>query len=394
MAVGGGTARQRAYDEPMPRVGQRSRVFVFLLGLGALMASGCAKSVPTKAKLARVTPKEMVVEVATEPGMRASVRSSRATATANAQGIALVSVPRASWPSMGSVTVDVEGSSFGRRRFGRAALPFDFDGRKLTHIPDTDAPLWAAIVEAGRSYTNEPKKTATLRMGADHVAYWDPATPLHLVIATPAGAGLELGSKPAVRASPTGLTPVEVTTADLAPFALTSSLVAEPSSVDVELPARVSAGGADAVVPLRISVDTVRTAGTWLAPHLQAVARGETFGSRQPRAQGILLLTSWGVEHVVHLGAGATAGEVRFVALETKRRHHEGPHGELCAQHSYEDVTVTVYEAATGKKVASKAFAAEAASCPVLINLRQHDVYRPTPETISAWLTAAMPSWK
>lgn len=365
---------------------------MFLL-FAALVASGCAKSVPTSAKLAKVTPKEMTIEVKTAPGMRAGVRSAgSASFTANADGVALVSVPRSSWPSMGSVTVDVEGSSLGQRRYGHASLWSDFDARNLKRVPDTDAPVWAAIVEAGRSYTNEPKKTATLRLDGE-AAYWDPTTPLHLVLATPAGAALELGPKPMV-ATATGITPVELTTGDLAPFVLTSSLVVEGKSVDVALPVRVAAGGADRVIPLRFGVDAVHGTGTWLASHLQAVSRGRPFGAPRPRAQGVLLLTSWGVEHVIHVGAGETTGDVRYVALETKRRHHEGPHGELCAQHSYEDVDVTVYEAATGKKVATKRFTPEAADCPAVIFVNRHDVYRPTPQTITTWLAAAMPSWR
>lgn len=375
----------------MPRVGSSPRAVSLLFA--ALVTSGCAKSVPTTAKLAKVTPKEMLIEVNTAPGMRAAVRSPRsASSTADARGIALVSVPRSSWPNMGSVTVDVEGSSLGRRRYGHASLWSDFDARNLTRLPDTDAPVWAAIVEAGRSYTNEPKKTATLRLG-DEAAYWDPTTPLRLVLATPANAALELGPKPTV-ACATGITPLEVTTGDLAPFVLTSSLVADGKSVEVALPLRVSAAGADRVIPLRFTVDAIHGTGTWLASPLQAVSRGQPFGSPRPRALGVLLLTSWGVEHVIHVGAGETTGDVRYVALETKRRHHEGPHGELCAQHSYEDVDVTVYEAATGRKVAAKRFAAEAADCPTLIFTNRHDVYRPTPQTITTWLTSAMPSWK
>lgn len=373
-----------------------------LVVAGALAATGCAKSVPTSAKIVGLSSNELTVEVKTGPGMRAALnrveRESEA-ALADEAGVARVVIPRATWTKLGSsIHIDARAESLVGRRFGFTSVDLPVPASCLPRIPEAPGPVWVGLLDAGESYTNSPSTTASVALTdgpeVECGGYWDPEKPLKAVLTAPSGARLELGDGAPVDASSTGLTTVPLSPAALTPYVRTGSLTEDAKHAEVAIPTKVTKDGASKVEPLWLKIRPVHGKPTWMAKPLEAVARGEPFGAKGARVPGVAYLTGWGTDHVLYLGPEGSLGQARWVALEKRTRHHEGPNGELCAQHSYEDVEVTVYEASSGKTVASKRFKAEGVECPIVIHTNRHDTYRPTPATISAWLKTAMGTWK
>lgn len=368
--------------------------------VAAALTVGCRGSgrrVDLTATVVGVTFEAVTVEVKAEPGMNvgASIALRKGEGTpVGPDGVGRVTLPRARWGGYDGSDIEVSAcaSGFPKGRYGSTKAKLPVPIKSLTLI---GADGFGVLALGGGSRAEAIQLTArgTQSVTGAPPSYWQPKeAKLPVTLAVPAGSRVKLAGVSA-EASPTGLTTIEVDSAEvpqhvtlesLGDGATGSAIAAPVLALSLEL---TSAKGA----PVRREL-TWQLGGSpaWLVARLDAVPGGAKLTS-VPVVDALVLRRTSG--RVGHLGAGGTVGQARWVALETSTSRD----GEVCPYSSfsyrirYEDITVHVHDARTGKEVATKAFPSPKASC--LIVASHGDAvraYHVKDETIAAWLERGM----
>jgi len=344
------------------------KLIVFLLAAAAL--AGCKpKPILVKGELVEVTPAAVVVRVTSEPGVKVElsnhVREGGGTLVPPS-GTVDLSLPRASFRGYYGSKIDVAAGKPGFRkdRWGTSEVTLPVPIESLLWLPE--APLGAAILRGKRELGGKPLPIALARarqVGGKEppVVYWGPSdATLPLVVGGPKGATLTIGSASVV-VPKTGLADLDVPSAEIARNLAMDSL-APTKGLVTSLPLVVEKDGARAASEevLRVGSPGLRDRA-WIAEAVDRMVRAPEASSAPVEA--VLWRQTDG--EVVHLGAPGKLKDARFVALETAT-YRDGP---KCAYTSfsykirYEDVTLRVHDAQTGKELRSAVLPSPRAEC-------------------------------
>jgi hypothetical protein len=363
------------------------RLRTVLLVTTTLLAVGCRRytAVKIEGKLAEIRPDGVVVEVTAKPGMRVAVGTYLREGTGElvpASGTVRVTLPRAVWKHYdgSGVQIVAEKKSLLGREGGHTDVPIGVSVKALPRIPEDEDP-WFAVIGTGA----DSREALMVKVGDEpSLTGWLPLTggPMELVVATPADAEVAIGDT-TLDVDETGLTHVKIPSSEIFLGIETKTLGKTPRA---RLVARTTRDKETTEHPILVTLDDRR----FLAPlrkRLVAVETGEKVPARFGKETETTLLVSYDAGVTV-VGAEGLVGQARWIAIE----HETKREGESCRYQtfthtiSYEDVELRVFEARTGKKVATGTFETPSTSCPVVSSSDERLVWRPKPEDVRAWV--------
>ncbi len=371
-----------------------------------VLLSGCSKeTLSVSVEIHELTPTELTLQVKTAPGVRVARSHGELEKglVTGADGIARVPVPRSDWKHLQTTSLDVyaNGDQLGRKRYGQGTVAFPFNVQKLAQIPE-GAPLHFAYL-AGVELKWREKETVTIvdpaeakgavkkaKSAFDRSTFWMPKEKAFTFwFAAPPGATVAIGGT--VFNAGNGLAKADIPSDDLALFADMSTV--REKVVLLSIPVDVSKDAQTKSHTLTFHTESHHGEPWWLAGRLDAVEQGRTFPSG---TTVVALLHRTASDEVIHLGAKGRAREARWISIEHGTKRKEDSRKRPCPLHSYEDIAVTVLEAQSGKKLASRSFTAPDVRCQgVLVSRAGKSVYGPEEKTITTWLEAGMAKeWK
>lgn len=333
-------------------------------------------------ELVAVRPDGIEVEIRTKPGLRVGLGTLHGVdgVLVPPSGKVRFTVPRAQWKGYDGNRLQLAGErrSIWREEYAHADLVLGPLLRSLDRIPEGQDP-WFAVVAGGGTYATdslgvETEGEAKLRSDPD------PKGRYSMVIATPGDATLEIGGA-RYEVEATGLTTVSLPLPALL-------LGLDARSLTTETPrTRVP-------VVVRRGDDTTHTSltlgfvGHGLDDALRKVLLAVETGQGLAAKGAVKPLTVFvPYDSPVRAIGDGSVGEARFVAVEheTVRKGGSCAYTSFFLSRSFEDVEVRLYDARTGKKVASKVFAAPYAECPEVASSKDRLVWRPKLETTMEW---------
>ena len=377
-----------------------------LLAAGLVLLSGCSKeTLSVNVEIHELTPTELTLQVKTAPGVRVarSYGELGKGLVTGADGIARVPVPRSAWKHLQTTSLEVHanGDGIGRKRYGQGAVRVPFNVQKLVQIPE-GGPLHFAFLAGVELHWRE-KETVTFvdptearsapkkaKSAFDRATFWMPKEKaFSFWFAAPPGATVTIGGTELSAGN--GLAKADIPSDHLALFADMATL--REKLVVLSIPVDVSKDAQTKSHTMTLHAESPRGESWWLAARLDAVEQGRTFPAGTTVAA---LLHRRASDEILHFGAKGRAREARWISIEHGTKRNEDSSKRPCPLHGYEDVAVTVLEAQSGKKLASKRFTAPDVRCEgVFVSGARKLVYGPREESITTWLEAGMAKeWK
>jgi hypothetical protein len=363
------------------------RVRTLLLVSTALLAAGCRRytSVKVEGKLAEIRPDGVVVEVTAKPGMRVAIGTYLREGTGElvpASGTVRVTLPRAVWKHYDGSAVQIvaEKKSLLGREGGHTDVPIGVSIKALPRIAEDEDP-WFAVVGVG-AYA---RQALMVKLGDEPpLTAWLPLAggPMELVVASPADAEVEIGGT-TVEVDETGIAHVKIPSSEILLGIDTKSLGKTPKA---RLVAKTTRGKETAEHELVLTLDDRRLSEP-LRKRLAAVEAGEKSPARFGKETETTLLVSYDAGVTV-VGADGLVGQARWIAIEheTKREGGDCTYQTFTHARIYEDVELRVFEARTGKKIATERFETPATECPIVASSDERLVWRPKPEVVREWV--------
>jgi hypothetical protein len=368
----------------------------------ALAGAACKENVRLQPELVSVTPDEIAIDVKAVAGMRVdtdTVVDPQRAVVAGPDGTAHIVIPRERWktqPQMLQLAGEKE--SVISRASAHADLWLPVNPAALLRIPPASDGAWLAVVGGGRSGSGSQLSDADDFTSADLTLWMGAADPkLRLVVATPPDAKLEVVGR-SFPVAPSGLSEIEID-AEVVFLGISMETLAREEDVRLTLPLHLTREKVTRDESFELTLSKSRPRGLkWLLGGLETRLRNvdkTPIPAASPVVDALLLVTY--DRGVLHLGAGGRAGQARWVAVE----HATQRSGGVCAfthfslDLTYNDVDVVVHDARSGAKVASESFRASAHSCPSHASNDDVLSYRPTVESITAWLESGRKKgWK
>lgn len=355
------------------------RVLPFVLLAGCRVTSHVEEFKP---EVVAVRPDGVEVEIRTKPGLRVGIgvtlREGEGTVVP-ASGKVRVKMPRADWKHYDGNRIQLVGERkvFVKEEYAHGDAIVGPALRDLDRIP-TDQDPWFAIVGGGGTYAQGTLGVAVADAPKLR-SYPDKKGAYAFVVATPGDATLEIAGQES-EVERVGLTTVAVP--------LRAVLLA------VEAESFGKAPRAQVPVVVRRGDDTTKTTMSLvldespfdaaLRKELVAIEEGQLPGKGATKALTLFVPYDSPVRAI---GAKGTVAEARFVAVEheTVRKASSCLYTSFSLSRAFEDVEVRLYDARTGKQVASKKFIAPYVECPEFASNKDQLVWRPKLETTMEW---------
>jgi hypothetical protein len=397
-----------------------------LVGFVGLLAGCAPEKLPATIELTAITPQAITATVTTRPGAQVAMNYAdlAKNPVADEHGVVQIVVPRAEWTKRngGEISVYVDASAFGRRRFGMASCKLPVPTKRLARIPEGD-PLYFAYLAGGRtSYSShlntekadktkagadetvvltdslDEQATAGGKPDSDHLTvWWSPRQSVFaLDFAAPAGAKVEIGGASTVVAN--GLGTIDVPAGFVALSTQMETLGTRKQSLSI--PVTVSKDGQTSRHTIPLFASGRHGKPWWLAERIDAAEAGTPFprvgegGGGGDIVDAALIRTPR--DEVRHVGADGRAGQARWIVIAHAQPREKDSRGHPCPLHRYEDWDVAAVEAHTGKKVASRRFQATDAPCQgMMAKGAGKSIFAPDDASVTAWVRQGIAgAWK
>lgn len=369
----------------------------------ALASTGCRRpfsSIPMKGKLIEVKPDGIVVEATATPGARVGIGTTLKEGdgvVADAGGKARLTLGRDQWKHMDGANVQLvaEKNSTFSRSAGHTDVAVGAPLKALTRVP-ADAEIWFVVVGGSDGIAGKEDPIVELDGGDAPIRAWvasDEGTLSFRVAATP-GAEVDLAGK-TYEIEKTGISLLEIAARDLWLGVRSDTLTGNKLRSELAYEVRSGKQGSEGGV-LKVSLDSRRGLAE-LMKQLRGVAKQKPFPDRAGKVVDTVVHVTY-QDTLLAVGPDTTIGRARWVALETDTLREGGKcvYDLFTRTRKYHDVEVKVFEARTGKEVASKKFALdEEVECPQFATSSQSFDWREKVENVTAWLEKASKSgWK
>lgn len=358
------------------------------VALGSLLLlGGCRgyKSVDFKGKIVEVRPGGIVVEVTTKPGLRVGVGTYLGKDEGKLvpdSGKVQITFPRAQWKGYDGTGVQLVGEKQNLlgREGGHADAKLPVNVKTLfERMPEDDDPWFAVVGGTGKYETG----AGTVRLVEDDKIFssWPvEGGSVELVVATPGDAELEIGGK-SMEVDATGLTTVKIPTRSLILGIDTKTLGKSPRT-SVSAVVKRDKDKIDGKIELTLDYH----AAGMLRSELKKLEDGKGLPDKGT-ARDMVLVVPYNLD-IVAMGTQGKVGEAKWIAIEHDKTREGGDcvYETFTLSRKFVDVELIVYEARTGKKVASKKFEAPSVACPQFASNKDSLIWRKDFAVVKEWV--------